>query len=141
MADTLSKEKRSWNMSRIHGKDTKIEVRVRQALFAHGYRFRKNDKRYPGKPDILLPKYTTAIFVNGCFWHQHKVCKLATIPKTRTEFWTNKLNSNKKKDENNLRELSNMGWSVITLWECELEKNFDDSMDQVFRFLESRSVK
>ena len=86
MSDTISPEHRSWNMSRIRNKDTKIEVLVRKYLFSIGYRFRKNDKRYPGKPDVVLPKYKTVIFVNGCFWHRHSGCKDATIPKTRTDF-------------------------------------------------------
>ena len=84
MSDKLTPEKRSWNMSRIKGKDTKIEVEVRKYLFSKGYRFRKNDKRYPGKPDIVLPKYHVVIFVHGCFWHRHEGCKDATTPKTRT---------------------------------------------------------
>lgn len=86
MSDSISPEHRSWNMSRIRSKDTKIEVMVRKYLFSKGYRFRKNDKRYPGKPDVVLPKYHTAIFVNGCFWHQHEGCKNATIPKSRSLF-------------------------------------------------------
>ena len=94
MSDKLTPEKRSWNMSRIKGKDTKIEVEVRKYLFSKGYRFRKNDKRYPGKPDIVLPKYHVAIFVHGCFWHRHEGCKDATTPKTRTEFWLEKFDKN-----------------------------------------------
>ena len=129
MSDTLSAEKRSWNMSRIKGKNTAIEVQVRKYLFAKGIRFRKNDKRYPGKPDIILPKYKTAIFVNGCFWHHHSGCKNATIPKTRTDFWLEKLNKNVSNDEKNARLLAEMGWSVIVLWECELEKGFVETMD------------
>ena len=98
MADRISPEHRSWNMSRIKGKDTKIEVMVRQYLFHYGFRFRKNDKRYPGKPDVVLPKYKTAIFVHGCFWHRHEGCKLATTPKTRTEFWMEKFAKNVAND-------------------------------------------
>ena len=98
MSDKLTPEKRSWNMSRIKGKDTKIEVEVRKYLFSKGYRFRKNDKRYPGKPDIVLPKYHVAIFVHGCFWHRHEGCKDATTPKTRTEFWLEKFDKNVKND-------------------------------------------
>lgn len=99
MSDKLTPEKRSWNMSRIKGKDTKIEVEVRKYLFSKGYRFRKNDKRYPGKPDIVLPKYHVAIFVHGCFWHRHEGCKDATTPKTRTEFWLEKFDKNVKNDQ------------------------------------------
>lgn len=128
MSDSLTAERRSWNMSRIRGKDTKIEVAVRQYLFSKGFRFRKNDKRYPGKPDVVLPKYKTVIFVNGCFWHQHEGCKNATMPKTRTDFWKEKLGRNVENDKKNTKALQNMGWQVITLWECELEKDFDGRM-------------
>lgn len=131
MADSITPEHRSWNMSRIKGKDTKIEVMVRKFLFAHGFRFRKNDKRYPGKPDVVLPKYHAAIFVNGCFWHQHNGCKNATMPKTRTEFWQEKLSKNVTNDRKHVQALEADGWHVITLWECELEKNFEDRMNKV----------
>lgn len=128
MTDRLSAEKRSWNMSRIKGKDTAIEVAVRKYLFSKGFRYRKNDKRLPGKPDIVLPKYHTVVFVNGCFWHQHNDCKRATIPKTRTEFWSAKLRQNVENDEKKRQALMNQGWNVITLWECELEKDFSSTM-------------
>ena len=138
MSDLLGEEHRSWNMSRIHSRDTKIEVLVRRYLFSKGYRFRKNDKRYPGKPDIVLPKYRTMIFVNGCFWHQHKECKIATIPKTRTEFWVNKLNRNVINDEKNTQMLRDNGWLVVVIWECELEKDFEITMADVIKQLELR---
>ncbi len=137
MSDSLTAEHRSWNMSQIKGKDTKIEVIVRRYLFAQGFRFRKNDKRFPGKPDVVLPKYKTVIFVNGCFWHQHKGCKNATIPKTRTEFWTQKLSKNVSNDIKHISELKEMGWDVITLWECELENSFDKTMQNVVEVLKS----
>ena len=130
MSDSLTPEKRSWNMSQIKGQDTKIEVKVRRYLFSKGFRFRKNDKRYPGKPDVVLPKYKTVIFVNGCFWHRHKGCKNATIPKTRTEFWLAKLNRNVEKDNQNQERLISDGWNVIVLWECELEKQFESIMER-----------
>lgn len=130
MSDSLTAQKRSWNMSRIKGKDTKIEILVRKYLFAKGFRFRKNDKRYPGKPDVVLPKYKTVIFVNGCFWHRHPGCKDATIPKTRTDFWLEKLNKNVANDEKNIKLLTDDGWSVIVLWECELEKYFEATMEK-----------
>ena len=133
MSDSLTAQKRSWNMSRIKGKDTKIEISVRKYLFTKGFRFRKNDKRYPGKPDVVLPKYKTVIFVNGCFWHRHSGCKDATIPKTRTDFWLEKLNRNVANDEKNIRLLTDDGWSVIVLWECELEKNFEDTMEETIK--------
>lgn len=131
MSDSITQEHRSWNMSRIRNKDTKIEVIVRKYLFSKGYRFRKNDKRYPGKPDIVLPKYHVVIFVNGCFWHQHPGCKNATMPKSNTEFWQKKLERNVSNDVNNIKILSEMGWHVITLWECELEKDFEGCMERV----------
>ena len=130
--DNLTPERRSWNMGRIHGKDTKIEVLVRKRLFAEGFRFRKNDKRYPGKPDVILPKYKTAIFINGCFWHRHDGCKYATIPKTRTDFWIDKFNRNVNNDRKHRQELESMGWHVITIWECELKRDyFEDTMQRI----------
>lgn len=131
MSDKLTPEKRSWNMSRIKGKDTKIEVEVRKYLFSKGYRFRKNDKRYPGKPDIVLPKYHVAIFVHGCFWHRHEGCKDATTPKTRTEFWLEKFDKNVKNDQIKQEKLRELGWKVIVIWECELKRNFQKTMDKV----------
>lgn len=129
MSDKLTPEKRSWNMSQIKGKDTKIEVEVRKYLFSKGYRFRKNDKRYPGKPDIVLPKYHVAIFVHGCFWHRHEGCKDATTPKTRTEFWLEKFDKNVKNDQIKQEKLKEMGWRVIVIWECELKRDFKGIMD------------
>lgn len=131
MSDRLTPEKRSWNMSRIKGKDTKIEVEVRKYLFSKGYRFRKNDKRYPGKPDIVLPKYHVAIFVHGCFWHRHEGCKDATTPKTRTEFWLEKFDKNVKNDQIKQEKLRELGWKVIVIWECELKRSFQETMDKV----------
>lgn len=131
MSDKLTPEKRSWNMSRIKGKDTKIEVEVRKYLFKKGYRFRKNDKRYPGKPDIVLPKYHVAIFVHGCFWHRHEGCKDATTPKTRTEFWLEKFDKNVKNDQIKQEKLRELGWKVIVIWECELKQSFQKTMDKV----------
>lgn len=129
MSDKLTPEKRSWNMSRIKGKDTKIEVEVRKYLFSKGYRFRKNDKRYPGKPDIVLPKYHVAIFVHGCFWHRHEGCKDATTPKTRTEFWLEKFDKNVKNDRIKQEKLRELGWKVIVIWECEIKKDLLKTME------------
>lgn len=120
MTDHISPEHRSWNMSRIKGKDTSIEVQVRSWLFSRGFRFRKNDKRYPGKPDIVLPKYKTVIFINGCFWHRHEGCKYATTPKTNREYWEKKFERNVTNDRLHQQQLEDMGWQVIVLWECEL---------------------
>lgn len=140
MADSLTPERRSWNMSRIKGRDTTIEVMVRKYLFAQGFRFRKNDKRYPGKPDVVLPKYKTVIFVNGCFWHQHKGCKNATVPKSRTEFWLEKLGKNVENDEKHTCELEAMGWHVISLWECELKGSFETRMSAVVNELKEQEL-
>jgi len=123
MADKFSKETRSYIMSRIRGKDTKPEIMVRSFLFSQGLRFRKNDKRYPGSPDVVLPKYNTVVFVHGCFWHLHEGCKHAKIPKSNVEYWEKKLYGNRERDARNKKELEDMGWNVITVWECELKKD------------------
>lgn len=136
--DRISPEHRSWNMSQIKNKDTKIEVMVRKYLFAQGFRFRKNDKRLPGKPDVVLPKYKTVIFVNGCFWHMHEGCKQGRIPKTNVEFWKEKLERNSLNDKKNCAQLVEMGWQPITLWECELKKDFESEMERVVQELHAR---
>ena len=118
--DKFSKEKRSDIMSRVHSKNTKPEEAVRKFLFSQGFRYRKNDKRYPGKPDILLPKYRTAIFVNGCFWHQHPGCIPATLPETNQDYWSEQLRKNTERDALQISRLQEMGWHVIVLWECEI---------------------
>lgn len=110
-------------MSRIFGRDTKPERFVRKYLFAKGLRYRKNDKRYPGHPDIVLPKYKTVIFVNGCFWHMHEDCKYAVMPSSNTEYWEPKLKRNKKRDVEVKQKLTDMGWKVIIIWECQLKKS------------------
>lgn len=119
--DVHSKETRSYNMSRIRGKDTKPEELVRKYLFSQGFRYRKNDKRYPGTPDIVLPKYKTVIFINGCFWHGHSGCKYFVIPKSNTEFWRNKIATNIARDDEKIAQLRSMNWNVITVWECTLK--------------------
>lgn len=121
MADVHSKAVRSYNMSRIAGKNTKPEMLVRKFLFANGFRYRLHKKNLPGKPDIVLPKYKTVIFVNGCFWHSHEGCKYYVIPKTRTEWWLNKLSNNKQRDIDNFSKLAVLGWKIITIFECELK--------------------
>ena len=123
MSDSLTPEKRSWNMSHIHGKDTRIEVLVRKYLFSQGFRYRKNVASLPGKPDIVLPKYRTIIFVNGCFWHRHQGCKYCYSPKTRVDFWERKFKKNVTNDKEHVEALQNLGWNVITVWECELKKD------------------
>ena len=133
MVDKVSKEVRSYNMSRIRSKDTKPEILVRSYLFSKGLRFRKNDKRYPGSPDIVLPKYKTIVFVNGCFWHLHEECKYAVMPKSNVEFWKKKLYENKERDERNQKELEKLGWKVITVWECELKKDkIEQTLDELY---------
>lgn len=121
MADVHDKETRSYNMSRIKGKDTKPEMLVRKFLHANGYRYRLHVKDLPGKPDIVLPKYKTVIFVHGCFWHGHEGCKYFVVPKTRTEWWLNKINTNKANDKKAVQTLKKQGWHIITLWECQLK--------------------
>lgn len=121
--DVHDKKTRSYNMSRIKSKDTKPEEIVRKYLFANGFRYRKNDKRLPGTPDIVLPKYKTVIFVNGCFWHGHKQCRYFVIPKSNTKFWVDKINKNIDRDATNIDKLILLGWNVITVWECELKKD------------------
>lgn len=128
MPDVLSKEQRSWNMSRIRSRDTQIEMRVRKHLFNKGFRYRKNVASLPGKPDIVLPKYNTVIFVHGCYWHRHENCKYSTTPKTRAEFWNEKFNRNIANDKKHQKALRDMGWHVIILWECQIKHQFDDTM-------------
>lgn len=122
MADVHNKATRSYNMSRIKSKDTKPEILVRKFLFSKGFRFKLHDKKLPGKPDVVLPKYKTVIFIHGCFWHGHKGCKYFVVPKTRTQWWLNKINTNKKHDAENKQLLKKAGWTIITLWECNLKK-------------------
>ena len=119
--DVKSKEARSFNMSRIRNKDTKPEELVRKYLFSHGFRYRKNDRCLPGKPDIVLPKYKTVIFVNGCFWHGHEGCKYFVWPKNNADFWKGKISGNISRDIKIIAELNSLGWLVITIWECELK--------------------
>jgi len=120
MADHLTKERRSWNMSLIKAKNTKPEKTVRSVLHSMGYRFRIHKKNYPGHPDIVLPKYNTIIFVHGCFWHQHKGCKYATFPKTNQEFWEKKLKSTVERDKKNILKLKAAGFNVLVIWECQV---------------------
>lgn len=129
MADVHTKKQRSYNMSQIHSKDTKPEAAVRKYLFSKGFRYRKNDSRLPGKPDIVLPKYKTVIFVNGCFWHRHEGCKYFVWPKNNAEFWKAKIERNVERDLSQHQDLKSLGWNVIVVWECELRKNrFETTM-------------
>ena len=121
MPDVHSKATRSYNMSQIKGKNTKPEMLVRKFLFSKGYRYRLHSKQLPGKPDIILPKFKTVININGCFWHGHKGCKYFVIPKTRTQWWIEKINGNKRRDLENFRKLTAEGWKVINIFECQLK--------------------
>ena len=120
MTDVHSPETRSRNMSAIRSADTKPEVWLRKVLFAQGFRFRKNFKKLPGKPDIVLPKYQAVIQVNGCFWHGHN-CHLFKVPKTRTEFWLGKISGNRERDQKNIKALELSGWRVLVVWECVIK--------------------
>ncbi len=123
MTDVHTPEKRSYNMSHIHGKDTKPEEIVRKYLFSHGLRYRKNDSRLPGKPDIVFPGCKAVVFVNGCFWHKHEGCKYFVWPKSHVDFWKEKILSNVARDQRNYQALKDQGWTVFVIWECELKKN------------------
>lgn len=124
MTDVHSKETRSYNMSQIKGKNTKPELLVRKFLFHNGFRYRIHEKKLPGKPDIVLHKYKTVIFVHGCFWHGHEGCKYFVVPKTRTDWWIGKIVQNKDLDRENYTKLTDLGWKVITIFECRLKKDF-----------------
>lgn len=121
MADVHSKATRSYNMSQIRSTNTKPVILVRKFLFSKGFRYKLNDMTLPGKPDIVLPKYKTVIFVHGCFWHGHKNCKYFVVPKTRTKWWLNKINRNKANDKRNRSALLRTRWKIITIWECKLK--------------------
>ena len=128
MTDKISKAHRSWNMSRIRGKDTTPEILLRKLLHRAGYRFRLHSPNLPGKPDIVLKKYKTVIFVHGCFWHRHEDCPGATLPKTRTGFWLDKFRGTVERDRRKQKELEEAGWRVVTVWECQLNKDPESIM-------------
>ena len=141
MTDVHSPDVRSFNMSRIRGKDTKPEETVRKYLFSRGFRYRKNDKRLPGKPDIVLPKYRTVIFVNGCFWHKHEECKYFVWPKNNAEFWKNKIERNVERDKKAILELEASGWNVIVVWECQLKaKTMDSTLEEIERQIKASNT-
>lgn len=135
MTDILSKEKRSWNMSRIRSGNTKPEIAVRRTLHFLGYRFRLHRKDLPGKPDIVLPKYRTVIFVHGCFWHRHENCRYSYNPKSRTEFWQDKFAANIERDKQNAADLKMLGWRQLVIWECET-KNPENIRSIIEHFFE-----
>ncbi|MBR4468224.1 MAG: DNA mismatch endonuclease Vsr [Bacteroidales bacterium] len=132
MTDKMTPAQRHYCMSRIHGKSTKPELKVRQWLWRHGYRYRLNVKSVPGKPDIVMRRYRTAIFVNGCFWHGHDDCDKFKIPQTNREFWVNKIKSNQERDKKNYQVLHDNGWQVVVIWECQLTpKRIEETMLRV----------
>ena len=138
MADVHTPEQRSYNMSRIRGKDTKTEELVRKYLFSQGFRYRKNDARLPGKPDIVLPKYKTVIFVNGCFWHAHEGCRYFVWPESNVDFWKVKINGNAERDLHNYQLLNEQGWNVVVVWECQLKKaTIDDTLQALVNQIKS----
>lgn len=137
MSDVLTPEQRHLCMCRIKGKDTNPEIQVRKYLHAHGYRFRLHEKRLPGKPDIVMKRLHTVIFVNGCFWHGHTLedgshCKYFIIPQTRTDFWQAKIVRNQARDKEDVKLLTSMGWNVLQIWECQLKKQ---SMEKTLKSL------
>ena len=132
MTDKMTPAQRHYCMSRIHSEATKPELKVRQWLWRHGYRYRLNVKSVPGKPDIVMRKYRTAIFVNGCFWHGHEGCDKFKIPQTNREFWVNKIKRNQERDQRNYQVLHDNGWQVIVVWECQLKpKCIEETMLRV----------
>jgi DNA mismatch endonuclease (patch repair protein) len=139
MADVHNKQTRSYNMSRIRSSNTKPEMLVRKFLHANGFRYKLHDKTLPGKPDIVLPKYKTIIFINGCFWHGHANCKYFKIPQTRTQWWLDKINCNKANDAKAVKALKKEGWKVITVWECRLKKEkIGKTLEKIMQLLTVR---
>lgn len=137
MADRMTREQRHLCMSHIRGRDTSPEIALRKALFARGYRFRLNVSSLPGRPDIVLKKYRTAIFVNGCFWHGHKGCRLFTLPKSNVGFWREKIARNRRRDSAVIARVCARGWYPVTVWECELKPSvIDDTVERLVRSLE-----
>lgn len=129
--DIWPKTKRSFVMSKIRGKNTKPELILRSALLKLGFRYRVHKVNLPGKPDIVLPKYKTVIFVHGCFWHLHKNCPEGRIPTSNSIYWDEKLKANVSRDERNIKKLKRDGWRVLVVWECELERKFDKTLNKI----------
>lgn len=138
--DVHDPKTRSYNMSRIKGKNTKPEETVRKYLFSQGFRYRKNEKKLPGKPDIVLPKYKTVIFVNGCFWHKHEGCKYFVWPKNNAEFWKNKIESNVFRDNQQYDQLKQLGYKVLIIWECQLKSKVkSETLEQLVQEIRGES--
>ncbi len=136
--DTITPDKRSWNMSRIRSRNTGPEKILRSMLHQAGFRFRLHDKKLPGCPDLVLKKYHTVIFVHGCFWHRHTECNNSILPKTRPDFWKAKLEGNVVRDRKNTEALSSTGWTVIVVWECELKKSPLDVLERITTRLKAK---
>jgi DNA mismatch endonuclease, patch repair protein len=135
VTDIVSKAKRSAMMSGIRGKNTKPEILVRRLLHGMGFRFRLHRKDLPGKPDIVLPKWRTVVFVNGCYWHGHADCDLFRLPKSRTEFWQDKIDGNRVRDQRNYSALKHAGWKTVVIWECAVSKKRQlskDNLEKIF---------
>ena len=142
MSDTMTPEQRHKIMSQVHSKNTGPERAVRHALWHKGYRYRLNDRRLPGSPDLVLPKYRAVIFINGCFWHGHRGCTKYTVPKTNEQFWREKVARNIARDELNAQRLDTLAWTVITVWECELsKKNLDSTITRIEADLQAAKTK
>ena len=139
--DSHSKEVRSYNMSQIRSTNSKPEILVRKYLFAKGLRYRKNVKKLPGKPDIVLKKYKTVVFVNGCFWHGHENCKYFVMPKSNTAYWQEKIHKNIERDTITYQALTQLGWNVIIVWECDLKKNKRDNTLEYLYYNILRNIK
>lgn len=133
MSDNLTKEQRHRNMKNIKSKDTSIEVKFRKALYHAGFRYLKNVDSMAGKPDIVITKYRTVIFIHGCFWHRHENCKYAYIPKSNTMYWQKKFDDNIKNDLYIQKILKDAGWNIIVVWECEIKKSFDEAVSETIK--------
>ena len=133
--DKFSKKKRTEVMSNIRSKNTKPEILLRKELFKRGFRYRIHDKKLPGKPDIVLKKYKIAIFVHGCFWHLHSGCREGRLPSTRREYWEPKLLGNVLRDKLHVSNLEKLGWTVLTFWECEIDKSLDEIITKISKHL------
>ncbi|MBN2572335.1 MAG: DNA mismatch endonuclease Vsr [Ignavibacteriales bacterium] len=139
--DIWTSEKRSEVMSKIRSKNTKPELLIRSELYKLGYRFRLHQKNLPGKPDIVLKKYSTVIFIHGCFWHYHKKCRDGKIPNSNIEYWKNKLINNSKRDKKHKSQLKKIGWHVITIWECEIKNDITKQILKIVDILEKQNTQ
>jgi len=137
MADRLTQEHRSWLMSRVRGKDTKPEWILRSGLHRLGFRYRLRNRKLPGRPDLVFPKYRSVVFVHGCFWHRHRGCSKSSMPKSNTEFWRQKFEQTVERDKRNCRKLRAMGWRVIVVWQCELYRDTVQAIERVAGALSS----